>query len=97
MKCHKCKKLMKSAKVSFNKYKINGWKCSCGEVYYAPAQAERILLLNKVKKLLYNVKLNKVKSNIILRIPKEVSEALDLQPGGEVKLTVKNQGIIIQK
>ena len=48
MKCHKCSKSMQYVKkIKFNKYKIDGWKCLCGEIYYDSEQAQRILLKNK--------------------------------------------------
>lgn len=75
----------------FNKYKIDGWRCSCGEEYFDPEQAQRILLLNKLKKQKFHLKLNQVKSNLILRIPKEVSEALDLKNGEEVEFRLKDE------
>jgi len=51
MKCHKCGKMMKYLKgMKFNEYSIDGWKCSCGEIYYDPEQAQKVLLLNKLKK-----------------------------------------------
>jgi len=51
MKCYKCGQIMKYAKgIKFNKYAIDGWKCSCDEIYYKPEQAQKILLLNKLKK-----------------------------------------------
>ena len=46
MKCHKCNKQMKYVKgMKFNEYTIDGWKCSCGEIYYNPEQAQKILVL----------------------------------------------------
>ncbi|MBI2659945.1 hypothetical protein HYX07_02190 [Candidatus Woesearchaeota archaeon] len=60
MKCNKCGKLMKYIKViKFNDYPIEGWKCSCSNVYYDPEQANRVLILNKAKikghkKILHN-------------------------------------------
>lgn len=53
MKCM-CGKIAKYVKgMRFNKYKIDGWKCdSCGEAYYTPEQIERILRINKLKKVL---------------------------------------------
>ncbi len=76
----------------FNGHEIDGWVCkSCGETFYNPEQAERILLLNKIKKVKYFLKLNKVKSNLILRIPKEVGEALGLEKGDKLELDVKDQ------
>lgn len=82
--------------VKFNQYTLEGYKCVCGEIYYEPDQAERILLLNKLRKMLYRIKLNKVKSNLILRIPKDVSDALALKEGEEITLAVKNKEIVVQ-
>jgi hypothetical protein len=49
MKCHKCNEQMKFVKaMDFNSHKIDGWKCSCGEIYYDSKQANNILLLNKL-------------------------------------------------
>lgn len=96
MKCHKCKKAMKYVKgMKFNEYKIDGWSCSCGEKYYNPEQAQKILLLNKLQKHKFHLKLSKVKSNLILRIPKEVSEALNLNKGEEVEFKLKDSDMII--
>ena len=87
---------MLGAVVKFNQYEIDGWKCTCGEIYYEPEQAERILLLNKVKKMLYRVKLNKIRSNLILRIPKDVGDALKLHKGKQVTIEIKNKEIIVR-
>lgn len=51
MKCYKCEKGMKYEKeIQFNEFRIPGWRCSCGEVYYDPEQIQNILLLNKLQK-----------------------------------------------
>lgn len=91
MKC-KCGKITKYVNhLKFNGYDIDGWKCdSCKETYYNPEKAEKILLLNKLKKHKFHLKLSKVKSNLILRIPKEVSEVLDLHKGEEVEFSLKD-------
>tara|TARA_Y100000310_G_C20686125_1_gene819123 strand:- start:2142 stop:2456 length:315 start_codon:yes stop_codon:yes gene_type:complete len=87
-----CGKLAKFTKdLTFNRYKISGWVCKgCGEVIYEPIQAERILLLNKLKKQEFRVKLSKVKSNLILRIPKEISDVLSLRKGEKVEFKLQN-------
>lgn len=96
MKCHNCGKRMKPVKgVKFNNYKVNGWKCSCGETYLDPEQAEKILLLNKLKKEVIKVKLGKVRSNLILRLPKIVETALGLEKGEEVLIKVEDHGLKI--
>ena len=96
MKCI-CGKTAKYVKhLKFNSYDIDGWKCdSCGEIYYEPEKAERILLLNKLKKHKYSLKLSQVKSNLVLRIPKEVSDLLNLRKGGEVEFSLKDANEII--
>ena len=92
--CGKTANYVKNLK--FNSYTIDGWKCdSCGEIYYDPEKAEKILMLNKLKKHKYNLKLSQVKSNLVLRIPKEVSDLLNLKKGGEVEFSLKDTNEII--
>lgn len=96
MKCHKCSKPMKYVKgMKFNEYKIDGWACSCGESYYNPEQAQRILLLNKLKKASIRAKLGKVRSNLILRLPKDIEIALGLEKGEDVLIKIEDNGIKI--
>lgn len=87
---------MKYAKgIKFNEYAINGWKCSCGEIYYEPEQAQKILLLNKLKKETIRAKLGKIRSNLILRLPRDIEQALSLEKGEDVLITVEDNGIKI--
>ncbi len=96
MKCHKCGKPMKYVKgMKFNEYKIDGWKCPCGESYYNPEQAQKILLLNKLKKEIIRAKLGKIRSNLILRLPKDIERALDLEKGEDVLIKVEEHGFKI--
>jgi|TARA_B100001964_G_C14228846_1_gene599040 hypothetical protein len=96
MKCHKCDKKMKYVKgMQFNEYKIDGWKCSCGEIYYNPEQAQKILLLNKLKKETIRAKLGKIRSNLILRLPKDIERALNLEKGEDVLIKVEGNGFKI--
>jgi len=97
MKCHKCGKTMNPAKgMAFNEYKIDGWKCTCGETYYEPEQAQKILLLNKLKKEAIKVKLGRTRSNLILRLPKDVETALNLEKGENVLITIEDDGLKIK-
>lgn len=96
MKCVCGKIAQYNRNMKFNGYGIDGWECkSCGEAYYNPEKAEKILLLNKLKKHKFHLKLSKVKSNLILRIPKEVSEALNLKKSQEVEFALKNSNEIV--
>ena len=96
MKCV-CGKIAEYNKqMKFNGFDIDGWECkNCGETYYNPEKAERILLINKLTKHKFHLKLSKVKSNLILRIPKEVSEALNLKKSQEVEFSLKDSNEII--
>ena len=96
MKCYKCGKKMEFVKgMKFNEYFIGGWKCFCGEVYYEPEQAQKILLLNKLKKETIRAKLGRIRSNLILRLPRDVESALNLQKGGEVLIQIEGKGLKI--
>lgn len=92
-----CGKIAKYTKnLKFNGYDIDGWKCNnCKEEYYNPEKAEKILILNKLKKHKFKLKLSQVKSNLILRIPKEVSEALNLHKGENVEFALKDSNEIV--
>ncbi|MFH1212049.1 MAG: AbrB/MazE/SpoVT family DNA-binding domain-containing protein [Candidatus Woesearchaeota archaeon] len=99
MKCI-CGRIAKHTKnLRLNGTTIEGWKCSCGEEYYEPEQAERIFLLNKLQKHGFHLRLSQVRSNLILRIPKQVSDALKLSKGDEVefRLGPLNQMVIEAK
>ena len=96
MKCHTCGKTMEFVQgMKFNDYSIDGWKCSCGEIYYEPEQAQKILLLNKLKKEVIRAKLGRIRSNLILRLPRDVESALNLQKGEEVIIQVEGKGLKI--
>ena len=96
MKCHKCNKSMTYVKgIQFNEYKIDGWKCTCGEIHYDPEQAQKVLLLNKLKKEVIRAKLGKIRSNLILRLPKDIETALDLEKGEDVLIKIEDKGIKI--
>jgi hypothetical protein len=87
LKCVSCGKVAKEAKLRFQGYNVKGWKCEhCGETYYNPEDAQKILLLNKILKKKYEVKIGKVRSNLIIRIPSELAEAMGLTKGEKIKI-----------
>ncbi len=81
--------------INFNKSKINGWVCSCGEKYYDPEQAQKILLLNKIKNATIKAKLGRIRSNLIIRLPKDIETALGLENGEEVIIKIQDNEIRI--
>ena len=91
-----CGKIAEPKKnLSFNGYKLDGWKCSCGEIYYEPEQAQRILLINKLRKAKIKVKLGRIKSNLILRIPKDIEKAIGLNKGDKLEIQLKDDKILL--
>ena len=92
--CHVCGEVAAPAKIRLDAQTIDGWRCACGEEYLHPGQAQRLLFLNKIKNTKYSVKLGQMRSNLFLRIPTEVAQALELKKGKRVELTVGNDGEI---
>ena len=88
LKCTSCGKTAKAAKLRFQGRDINGWRCSCGEEFFDPDEAQKILIFNKILKKRYEVKIGKIRSNLIIRIPTELADALTLQKGEKVTIKV---------
>ncbi len=86
LKCGICGKIAKEAKLRFQGYDINGWRCSCGEEYFDPDESQKILSLNKVLNTGYKVKVGQIRSNLIIRIPTELAKALGLEKGETVRI-----------
>ena len=95
MKCTACGKVAQNATLRFQGITINGWKCACGEEYFNPEQAQRILLLNKILAKKYEVKLGKIRSNLIIRIPSELAEALDLHKGEKIAIKAEDMNTLL--
>lgn len=93
--CGKTAKYVRHLK--FNHYDIDGWKCSsCGEEYYNPEKAQKILLINKLRKHNFHIKLSQIRSNLIIRVPKLVGDALNLHKGEEVEFGLRGDEIVIK-
>jgi len=92
MKCVNCFRTATPAMLSFQGHEIGGWKCKCGEEYFDPGQAEKILTLNKLMAGKIEAKLGRIRSNLILRIPKAIEECMGLKEGEKVRLKVKSRG-----
>jgi hypothetical protein len=95
MECVSCGKIAKKTKLRFQGTDIDGWKCSCGEEYFDPEQAQRILLLNKILSKEYKIKLGQIRSNLIIRIPAELAEALDLHKGENILIKAEGSNKIL--
>lgn len=66
--------------LKFHGHTIDGWKCThCGEEYHDATKVQEILILEKLQNTTFELRLNKVRSNFIVRIPKEISDVLQLE------------------
>jgi len=95
MKCVSCGKIAKKTKLRFQGTDIDGWKCSCGEEYFDPEQAQKILLLNRILAKEYKIKLGQIRSNLIIRIPTELAEALDLHKGENILIKAEGSNKLL--
>lgn len=84
-----------AAGLRFNDFLLDGWHCSCGEIYFNPEQAQKALLKNQLMKKSIKVRLGKIRSNLILRLPTSVEHALSLKKGEEVTLKMEEKGLRI--
>lgn len=84
-----CGKIAKPTKMKFLGHSIRGWKCPCGEAYHDPRDSQPILLMNKLKDKKFEIKVGKIRSNLIVRIPKEISDLLGINSGDKITINAK--------
>jgi len=96
--CVVCGGGLKPVRSRFQGFAIDAYKCvKCGEELFDPVQAEKILETNKAMQSVYKVVLGQIQSNLIVRIPVQVSRTLNLRKGEELELEVENPKAICLK
>lgn len=55
------------------------------------------MLLNRLKKEKIKAKLGKIKSNLFLKLPKDVEMALGLKKGEEVSISIEDNCIKVER
>ncbi|MBU1487030.1 hypothetical protein KKH56_03135 [bacterium] len=88
IRCHKCGEIAEPARVKFNTYEIDGWRCKCGEEFCDPEQSQRILLFNKLKNKSFSTEIGQIKDHLIVTIPKDAAEVLQIEAGKKVSLKI---------
>jgi Antidote-toxin recognition MazE, bacterial antitoxin len=90
MKCIKCDGFAKETTLVVDGFKMRAWKCDkCEEEYLHPEDAQRALILNKYKKG-KKIKVGMLGESTIVRIPKELAQALGLTKGAAIKIKSKD-------
>lgn len=86
-KCLKCNDLMKKKNLVIEGTTLRAWECSkCKDTVLHPKDAQRMFLLNKLKRGL-PVKIGELGKSLIVRIPKEIAKIYRLTKGEQI--TVK--------
>lgn len=94
-KCLKCKVMMKNEIFNIKGFKVRGYKCpKCKDEVYFGDDLNKVLVYNKLKKGI-PVKVGVLGSSLVMRIPKEVSEALDIKKGRKVVLKIKDNELVV--
>lgn len=84
-----CGSWAKQTKLKLEGFEVRGWKCKkCGMEFVHPEDAQRILVLNKLRKQAVEVKIGMLGSNQIIRFPKEVSTALNVHSGDTALINI---------
>jgi len=96
LKCHRCGKWARPAKLRFEGYEVRGWRCACGEEYFHPDDAERLLLMNKARREKMQTKVSKVGNSYSVRIPKAIVDALKLK-GKVLTISIEPKRLILNE
>jgi len=90
MKCVSCGGWAEETTVTVDGFEMRAWRCEkCGEEYLHPEDAEKALVLNKYKKG-KKVKVGTLGESTIVRIPKELVEALGLEKGRIIEIRARD-------
>ena len=93
-KCSKCDAVMKRKEMTIEGEKVRGWECAkCDETVLHPQDAQRMLLLSKLKRGL-SVKIGELGKSLIVRIPKEVASLYNLSKGEQVTIKAESDSKI---
>jgi hypothetical protein len=84
---------MKKTTFKIEGHKCRGWKCECGEDTLYTPDAQKILILNKIKHGV-SVKVGELGESLIIRFPKEFVEAYKIKKGNKVMLRLKDSNKI---
>jgi len=96
MKCE-CGEVMEKKRVEVAGILSEGYQCpKCGEVEFTEKQMRKILAQKeKLLKIAVTRKIGLVGGSLVIRIPKSVEEALNLEKGEDVKIIVEDKKMII--
>lgn len=84
--CHVCNKKMEKKVFNIHSCKVRGWECpNCKEAVLYTEDAQKVLMLNKLKKGL-PVKVGQLGNSLIIRLPAEITEFYHIEKGKNILL-----------
>jgi len=87
---------MKKKTFNMEGFEVRGWKCEkCGEEAFHGEDAEVYLLYKKTQKEPVKAKLGVLGKSTVVRIKKEVADALGLEKGSEVNIRIEPPGKVV--
>lgn len=88
--CTRCKIIMKRRELLIEGMKVRGWECSrCAETVLHSEDAQKMLVLNKLKKGI-TVKIGKLGQSLIVRFPKEIIDFYHIKKGEDLTLKAED-------
>ncbi|MBI2584061.1 MAG: AbrB/MazE/SpoVT family DNA-binding domain-containing protein [Candidatus Aenigmarchaeota archaeon] len=85
-----CGEKMHKKKFVLEGIEVRGWECrKCGEADLHGADAQKVLVLNKLKKGI-PVKVGELGESLIIRFPKELAEYYKIEKGESLILKAEN-------
>ena len=89
-KCTNCNSIMHRKTLVIEGLNIRGWECvKCKETVLHPDDAQRMFVLNKLKRGL-SVKIGELGKSLVIRIPKEIAMHYKLSKGEQIMMKAEN-------
>ena len=79
LKCVKCGKTAKPARLRLEGAVVAGWRCACGEEYLDTEAVEQLLAIRKLASEDLNAKITRQGNSFAVRLPMTVFKAFGLR------------------
>jgi hypothetical protein len=77
-------------------FKVNGWKCSCGNVHTNPKDVDDIVKFFRYMKTSKEIKVFKSGNSLAIRIPKQIADLYHLTQKSKLILIPKDDKLILE-
>ena len=88
LKCVKCGKTAKPARLRLEETEVPGWKCSCGEEYLDTEAVERLLAIRRLAEENLNARVTRQGNSFAVRLPIAVFKAFGLKDKENLRISI---------